>query len=126
MTRKKKGRPFQYRPIIEALEKLDVYSPAKVAQFAKQRGLSKLAGRIASDTDKLKHQRIRIALARYKNNHNFPEQGDGMVSMPKQPITPGWFGWRWQSPLYPGEIPVSGVGTLTFASVGLVHKVGHS
>jgi len=51
-------------------------------------------------------QRIRISLGRLSNNHGFPDEGDGLVTLFGQSPTAGWYGWRWKGcaqPLNSGQ-----------------------
>jgi len=73
-----------------------IYTPATIAAFAEANGLLK---EVTTAGIKLEKQRIRITMGRFSNNHGFPDQGDGMVTMPGQAPVPGWFGWRWKSAL---------------------------
>jgi len=93
---KPSGRPLKYREAIEALDPNALYTPALVAAFGVERGL--LPG-LATANVKLSRQRCRIAMGRLTNNHFFPDEGDGMATIPGQSPTPGWFGWRCQETL---------------------------
>lgn len=88
------GRPMKYGVILEKLDPNALYTPATIAAFAEQVGL---LDRSDQKQRRLAKQRIRIALGRFSNNHNFPDEGDGMVTIRGQAPTPGWFGWRWQA-----------------------------
>ncbi len=90
------GRPMKYRKILLRLENDDLYTPAAIARFAVEVGLVKESRK---EPKKLVLQRIRIAMGRFSNNHDFPDEGDGMVIIRGQAPTPGWFGWRWKAPL---------------------------
>ena len=87
------GRPLKYRAVLDRLDDAVLYTPASISAFAERMGFIK--GR-ASDWRRLQRQRIRIALGRFSNNHDFPDEGDGMVVLRGQSPTPGWFGWRWK------------------------------
>ncbi len=84
---------MKYKRLIERLQDDELYSPATIAAFAEEQGLTNAGGVQAI---RLEKQRIRIALGRFSNNHGFPDEGDGMVTVRGQPPTPGWFGWRWK------------------------------
>jgi len=88
------GRPMKYDKILAALAPGDLYSAAKVALFAEERGFLD-----AEDPEarQLSKQRIRLAMGRFRTNHEFPKEGDGLVYNQGQAPTPGWFGWRWQA-----------------------------
>jgi len=92
--RKSIGRPMKYGRIIVKLDPNSLYTPATIAAFAEQIGLLDHSD---PNQRRLAKQRIRIALGRFSNNHNFPDEGDGMVTIRGQAPTPGWFGWRWQA-----------------------------
>ena len=84
---------MKYRNIIVKLDPNTLYTPATIAIFAEEFGFLD-----TSDFRRLRlaKQRIRIALGRFSNNRQFPDEGDGMVTIRGQAPTPGWFGWRWQ------------------------------
>lgn len=88
------GRPMKYKKIIETLDKNSLFTPATIANFAEEKGL--LEGTNLRER-RLEKQRIRIALGRFSNNHGFPDEGDGMVTLRGQAPTPAWFGWRWKA-----------------------------
>ena len=88
------GRPMKYRKLIERLEEDELYTPATIAMFADELGFIRDGD---EKSKRLDHQRIRIALGRFSNNHGFPDEGDGMVTIKGQSPTPGWFGWRWKA-----------------------------
>ena len=93
MPRRPFGRPMKYDHLIEMLEEDQLYSPATIAAFAKDHGMLNHAGK---GLKPLQIQRIRIAMGRLSNNHEFPDEGDGYVKIPGQAHTPAWFGWRWK------------------------------
>ena len=89
---------MKYDVLIEAMDEGDLYSPAAIVKFAEENGFLK------SDPEKpkkrrLEKQRIRIAMGRYSNNHEFPDEGDGYLKVPGQAPVPAWFGWRWKAAL---------------------------
>jgi hypothetical protein len=86
-----------YKSLIEKLDEDTLYSPSLIARFAEEHGL--LPGGDTRAPLQIKKQRIRIALGRFSNNHDFPDEGDGMVTIRGQAPTPGWYGWRWQAAL---------------------------
>ena len=87
---------MKYNNLIEMLQEDDLYTPATITALAEARGMV-----TETDPDKrrLEKQRIRISLGRFSNNHEFPDEGDGMVRVKGQAPTPGWFGWRWRAAL---------------------------
>jgi len=87
---------MKYRTILEKLADDQLYTPASIAGYALATGFidSKDPDRI-----RLEKQRIRISMGRFSNNHDFPDEGDGMVTIKGQAPTPGWFGWRWKAAL---------------------------
>ena len=85
---------MKYRKVIETLEEDDLYTPATIAAFAIEIGFLPLGPNLRLDK-----QRVRIAMGRFSNNHHFPDEGDGMVTLRGQAPTPGWFGWRWKAAL---------------------------
>jgi len=93
-----KGRPHKYAAIINTLEDETLYSPASMAQFAKDAGLLDQEG-----PDYVPYQRLRVTMGRNANNHHFPDEGDGLITLPGQSPCPGWFGWRWKSMLQPAR-----------------------
>ena len=80
MPRKPLGRPMKYDVIIEALDEETVYSPAAIARFAKSQGLLDQF-RQNDEDDRLLLLRIRIAMARFSDNHEFPPEGDGILKL---------------------------------------------
>ena len=87
---------MKYKSLIEALEEDDLYTPATIAAFAEETAYFEESD---PQMKRLAKQRIRIALGRFSNNHQFPDEGDGMVTIKGQAPTPGWFGWRWKAAL---------------------------
>ncbi len=95
MTRRPVGRPMKYDIIIRKLDDQVLYSPASIAGFAEQSGI--LTQFITKTVDRQKaKRRIRLALGRLSNLHDFPDKGDGHVLLAGQAPIPGWFGWRWK------------------------------
>jgi len=90
------GRPPKYHAIIEALDQHTLYSPAMVAMFAKENQMLERY-RKTDESEQLLMQRIRVTMGRLTNNKAefFPDEGDGIVTLPQQAPCPGWFGWRW-------------------------------
>lgn len=93
------GRPSKYAGLIKKLEEDEIYSPSTIADFAEQIGFIK-----TDDPEQhfLDRRRIRIAMGRFSNAHNFPDEGDGFITLRGQQPTPAWFGWRWMAAIYPG------------------------
>ena len=91
------GRPLKYRQLLTALHDEDVYSPGKIARFGEATGI--LDTSISEDEVLQQRLRIRHTLARYRINHKFPREGDGMVYLRGQSPTPGWTGKRWKARL---------------------------
>ena len=87
---------MKYRTILERLADDQLYTPASIAAFALTTGFIKPED---PDQIRLEKQRIRISMGRFSNNHDFPDEGDGMVTIKGQAPTPGWFGWRWKAAL---------------------------
>lgn len=88
------GRPSKYGHLIRQLDPQILYSPASIAQWARNNDY------LQGETDRkrrLQYQRIRIALGRFSNNRKFPDEGDGMLTLRGQAPCPAWFGWRWQN-----------------------------
>lgn len=87
---------MKYADLINALDRLTIYTPALVARFADERGY-------IEERDPAKHKklllRIRIAMGRFSNNKGFHDAGDGVVTLKGQAPTPGWYGWHWQQAL---------------------------
>ncbi|CAM2009156.1 hypothetical protein [Acanthopleuribacter pedis] len=88
---------MKYSIIIEQLDEDEIYTPATIADFAEQIGYID-----TSDPERyrLERQRVRIAMGRFSNNHRFPDEGDGFVTLRGQPPIPGWFGWRWKAAIH--------------------------
>ena len=92
------GRPYKYEHVLRSLEDDTLYSASAIATFAEQ---NELIGGQTPEEQKLARRRIRTAMIRLCNNHNFPDDGDGKVNIPGQAPVPGWFGSRWKSVLSP-------------------------
>ncbi len=90
------GRPRKYEAILKVLEDGKLYSPAGVARFAEENGLLEGANEKARTQSR---QRVRISMGRWANRNEFPDEGDGLLTIPGQAPTPGWFGWRWKGSL---------------------------
>jgi len=90
------GRPMRYGEIIHALDDQTLYSPALIASLGVDIGL--IEGETVEEV-KINRGRCRHALGRLVINHSFPDEGDGLVSVPGQAPTPGWFGWRFKETL---------------------------
>ncbi|MBO1317961.1 hypothetical protein [Acanthopleuribacter pedis] len=88
---------MKYSELIEQLNEDEIYTPATIADYAETIGY--ISGQDPEEV-RLVRQRIRIAMGRFSNNHNFPDEGDGFVTLRGQPPTPGWFGWRWISAIH--------------------------
>ena len=89
---------MKYKPLLESLAEDELYTPASIAAHAQK---TEFITSKDPDQVRLEKQRIRIALGRFSNNHNFPDEGDGMVTLRGQAPTPGWFGWRWKAAINP-------------------------
>ncbi len=87
---------MKYKKLIERLDEDELYTPASIAMFAVE---TDFLAAVDEDDLRLERQRVRIAMGRFSNNHAFPDEGDGMVTLRGQAPTPGWFGWRWQAAL---------------------------
>lgn len=85
------GRPRKYTPIINQLDPHTLYTPATIAKIA-----VRLSQPLTEAQEKRTYTRVRIAFGRFSNNHDFPDEGDGMVTIKGQAPCPAWFGWRWQ------------------------------
>ncbi|CAM2009501.1 hypothetical protein [Acanthopleuribacter pedis] len=91
------GRPMKYAVIIEQLDEDDLYTPATIADFAEEIGFIDSRD---PERHRLERQRVRIAMGRFSNNHKFPDEGDGFVTLRGQPPIPAWFGWRWKNAIH--------------------------
>ncbi|MBO1320347.1 hypothetical protein [Acanthopleuribacter pedis] len=89
---------MKYSILIEQLDEDEIYTPATIADFAEVSGFIDAP----KDTNeyRLARQRVRIAMGRFSNNHRFPDEGDGFVTLKGQPPIPGWFGWRWKAAIH--------------------------
>ncbi len=89
---------MKYAAILVELSYNTIYSPGAVAHFAKDNEL--LPG-IGQDSTKaevtLAMTRIRVSMARFGRNHEFPRTGDAFFTFPGLRPVPGWFGWRWKA-----------------------------
>jgi len=93
---KRIGRPLKYKAFLIELEDDEVYTPAKIVRCGEERGLFRhLNGEALAKA----RVRVRHTLSRFRANHFFPEEGDGMVRIQGQSPTPGWYGKRWKEDL---------------------------
>ena len=100
MTSRPVGRPMKYDYVLRKLQDEELYSPASIAGFAEVHKL--LTPFLDDETDARKaKRRMRLALGRLSNLHQFPDEGDGRVYLFGQAPIPGWYGWRWKE-LLPG------------------------
>ena len=88
MERKTRGRPMLYDKVLRALPRNELFSPATIADFARAKGLI--------PKDRQSRERVRASMVRFCNNHGFPNDGDGVITLVGNAPTPAWFGWRWQ------------------------------
>ena len=94
--RRRAGRPMKYPHFIMTLEDDVVYTPGTVALLGQELGfLDDVPDSEKSDA----RMRVRHTLARYRVNHKFPIDGDGMVRVRGQAPTIGWKGGRWKEPV---------------------------
>ena len=93
---KSPGKPTKYKDLLLSLEDDDIYTPSTIATLAKHCGMFK-PEKEDPRARRLEHHRIRITMGRFSNNNNFPNDGDGQVTVKGQPPIPGWFGWRWKA-----------------------------
>lgn len=86
---------MKYHRFLEILEDDRIYSPGTITQNGKRNGLFPEG---LSDQE-LRHAqlRVRISLGRFAYNHNFPREGDGLVTVLGQPTIAGWKGSRWKA-----------------------------
>ena len=89
------GRPQKYAVILWSLADDELFTPAKIAARARKLGL--IGPAMNEVHGKLLWQRVRIALGRFSNNHGFPDNGDGLVTLFGQCPTVGWYGRRWKA-----------------------------
>ena len=87
------GRPQKYALVLWSLHDDELYTAATVANRAVALELVDASSEKRIELDR---QRIRIAMGRYANNHEFPDNGDGNVRLRGQAPTPGWWGRRWK------------------------------
>ncbi len=85
-----KGRPMKYAHILLQLKDDKLYAASTIAQFAASNDLLP-EGSTAN--------KVRIAMGRFKQNHQFPKKGDGTVSPKGRNPIQAWFGWRWKAPI---------------------------
>ncbi|MBO1322487.1 hypothetical protein [Acanthopleuribacter pedis] len=88
---------MKYKHILLELDEDQIYTPATIAMFAFEHGMVEFSD---EEEARLIYQRIRIAMGRLSNNHRFPDEGDGFVTLQGQPPVPGWFGWRWMGAVH--------------------------
>jgi hypothetical protein len=86
-------RVTKYAEIIRNLDPGVLYSGAAIANFAHEQGL--ITGTPASV--RISKQRVRIAMNRLASIMDFPDEGDGFITISGQAPVPGWYGSRWKS-----------------------------
>lgn len=94
MTRKKVGRANKYGHVIAMLDDYTLYTPARIARAARDKGFLKHE----VDPERA-YNRLRAAMIRFANYHQFPKGGDAMLKIFHAAACPAWFGWRWKSVL---------------------------
>lgn len=85
---------MKYAHIVEALPENELFTPAKIAHFAQSYGF--LEDETAESLPRARI-RVRVYFSRFANDNEFPKEGDGLVFLPGQPGTPGWYGSRWKN-----------------------------
>jgi len=83
------GRPQKYAHILMALADHDLFTPAAIMLFAVEQ-------KYIEDTF-ITRRRLRITMGKLSKNHEFPAKGDGIVTIPGQAPTIGWWGHRWKN-----------------------------
>ena len=92
--RKGIGRPLKYVWVLDKLQSDQLYSAGMIGRLAKYLGYF---DDLPSDEAKRIAQRnLRQTMVRRANLHEFPDEGDGIVTIRGQAPCPGWFGWRWK------------------------------
>jgi hypothetical protein len=84
---------MKYKYILYELDEHTAYTPATIATFAEENCLLRSRGKEALRKEKT---RLRVAMGRFSNNHEFPDEGDSIVFVKGKAPCPGWFGWRWR------------------------------
>jgi len=91
---RKAGRPLKYVHFVMELDDDQIYSPGTIARLGQELGfLDDIEDKNKSDARLL----VRHTLARYRVNHRFPEEGDGVIRIRGQGSSTGWSGERWKS-----------------------------
>ncbi len=88
---------MKYNRILKALDDDELYSPAAIATIAMEKGFPEL-GETPEEAELIR-QPCRIAMGRFTNNHCFPDEGDGQITLSGQSPTPAWFGQRYKQVL---------------------------
>ena len=89
------GQPHKYAVILWSLPDDELFTPALIAARAATLGL--IEGNGDPEQTRLARLRIRVAMGRLSNNHEFPDDGDGLVTLPGQSPVAGWHGRRWKT-----------------------------
>ena len=95
----KNGRPPKYNHIIKALDPETVYSPSMIASFAQQEQLEPFDKELTTTEKREQRVRVRMAMGRRSNRHDFPKGGDALAFVKGQAPVAGWCGKRWLATL---------------------------
>ena len=102
---KKPGRPLKYTHFLTELEDDEVYSPGTIAQLGQDLGF---LDDVKQEEKKDARLLVRHTLARYRFNHDFPEDGDGTVKIRGQGASLGWTGERWKADMEEADLERGG------------------
>ena len=91
------GRPMKYRHYLTILDDDTLYSPASIVDWGVAHGL--MEPNLSEDERKDIRRKIRHTLARFSKNHQFPDDGEGLVGMYGQAPIRAWTGRTWKGGL---------------------------
>lgn len=79
--------------LLTALPDNELFSPSTIVSFAVETSLLPKEAGVGQGLSK---QRLRVSLTRLMHNQNFPNQGDGNITINGQAPFSGWFGKHWK------------------------------
>ncbi len=86
-----------YTAIICLLYPDGLYSPTSIPSYGQSHSVHPFGEN--GEENKQIAWRMRLKLKRLANKHQFPPEGDGLLSIQNVAIVPAWYGARWQKAL---------------------------
>jgi len=88
-----------YNAIIHLLFPDALYTTSTIPIFGQKRSIPPFNESVEMEQSRLIAQRMRLKLKRLADKHDFPAEGDGLLSVGDFEIVPAWYGARWQEAL---------------------------